>query len=460
MTQPDAPQEHRGRQTALTISLLGGALAVAFEAYGTVTAMPQAATDLGRIELYAWAFTAFIIGQVLAIVLAGRIVDRIGPVLPLAIGVGVFVVGLLGAGFAPSMLWLLIWRFVQGVGAGALNLSFMVVVAQAYGKAERAWLMTMLSFCWMLPGFVGPPLAAWVTTTFGWHWVFLGMVPALLLVMAVGAGPMLHLHRTRDAGPRPETNPVPIWAAFAAAAGAAALQFAGQVLGTTGIIAAIVGAVVLLLGLPQLMPDGFLRLARGMSSVMLTRGLASGAFFAAESFVPLLLIEMHGFTLGQAGIFLAVGSTGWTLGSVIQAWRGLRIRRDQIIHLGALSLVIGLLVTAVAAALQWHWLLVVLGFTFGGLGMGLLVSSTSLSNMQLSEPQLIGRNTSSLQVAEGLGNALITGLAGAIFASLHLATDPSGTFTPIYLMATVFAGLALVTALRIGPVRNESAGVG
>ena len=51
-------------------------------------------------------------------------------------------------------------------------------------------------------------------------------------------------------------------------------------------------------------------------------------------------------------------------------------------------------------------------------------------------------------------------MVGTIFASLHLASDPSGTFTPIYLMATVFAGLALVTALRIGPVRNESAGVG
>ncbi|MGL5248841.1 MAG: MFS transporter, partial [Brooklawnia sp.] len=148
MTQPIPTESSPRGQRALTVTLLGGALAIAFEAYGTLTAMPAAADDLGRVDLYAWAFTGFVIGQVLAIVLAGRLVDRIGPVAPLAAGVGVFIVGLLGAGFAPSMEALLVSRFVQGVGGGATNLAFMVVVAQTYGKQERAWLMSLLSLCW------------------------------------------------------------------------------------------------------------------------------------------------------------------------------------------------------------------------------------------------------------------------------------------------------------------------
>ena len=197
--------------------MVGGALAVAFEAYGTLTAMPDAAQDLGRLDLYAWAFTAFVIAQVFAIVLAGRLVDRIGPVLPLAAGVLIFALGLLGGGLSINMGMLLGFRALQGFGGGALNLAFMVVVAQAYGKAERAWMMSILSFCWMLPSFVGPPVSAWITTTWSWHWVFLGIVPLLVIVSALAWRPLLRMRLHHE--PVTAINPVPIWAAAAAACG-------------------------------------------------------------------------------------------------------------------------------------------------------------------------------------------------------------------------------------------------
>ncbi len=461
MTHPEpAPS---GAQTALTIALLGAALCTAFEAYGTVTAMPVAAEDLGRIELYAWGFTAFLIAQVLAIVLSGRLSDRKGPVVPLVGGSAIFVIGLLAAGLAPTMEVLLAGRFVQGFGAGTSNVAFMVVFAQAYDARRRAAMMSLLSFAWVLPSFLGPPLAAWLTETWSWHWVFLGVVPFLVGVLSLGARPLLELHRRW----RPHdgsTNPVPVWAAFAAAIGAALVQLAGQRLAVEidllVVVLAIAGLVVLLAGLPALMPAGFMRLSTGLPSLMATRGLAAGAFFAAESFVVLLLREQHGFSLRSAGLFLAIGSTGWALGSVVQASRWLRIRRDQIVQAGMIAIAAGLALCTVTAWLGWHWLLLAAGFTISGFGMGLAVASTSLANMQISEPHLIGRNTSSLQVSEGLGNSLITGLAGTIFASLHLRADASGTYTPIYLAATLVSLLGLATALRIGPVRNDSAGVG
>ncbi len=443
----------------LTLALAGGALAVAFEAYGTLTAMSAAARDLGRLDLYAWAFTAFVIAQVLAIVLAGRLVDRMGPVLPLANGMLVFTLGLLGAGLAPSMAWLLAARAVQGFGGGALNLAFMVVVAEAYGKRQRAWLMTVLSFCWVLPSFVGPPLSAWITIRFGWHWVFLGVVPALLVVTGLGWRPLTRLlHRPRPAHTNP--SPVPVWAAFAAAIGAALLQLAGQWLNRPGLLAGAVGLVVLVIGLPRMMPAGFVRVGRGLPALMWTRLLACGAFFAAEAFVPLLLQNEYGFSLDHAGLFLALGATGWSLGSIVQAWRGLRIRRDQIIHLGAAVIVAGIGTMAAAARLDWHWMVLAAGFTAAGTGMGLLVSSISLTNMQLSQPQSIGRNTSAVQVSEGLGNALVTGAAGAVFAGLHQRVPGESTFGVIYLLCLVSACLALLAGFRIGPVRNESAGIG
>ena len=136
------------------------------------------------------------------------------------------------------------------------------------------------------------------------------------------------------------------------------------------------------------------------------------------------------------------------------------MRRDEIVHAGAACLTLS---TAMMTACTWlvlPWPIFAAGFVILGLGMGLLVSSTSLINMQLSEARLIGRNTSSLQVGEGLGNALVTGLAGTVFAGLLDKVSTAVTFGPIYALCTVASVLALLMALRIGPVRNESSGVG
>ncbi|NLA28847.1 MAG: MFS transporter [Propionibacterium sp.] len=442
-----------------TIAMIGGALAVAFEAYGTLTAMPDAAQDLGRLDLYAWAFTAFVIAQVLAIVLAGRLVDRIGPVIPLAAGVVVFTLGLLGGGLSSNMLMLLGFRALQGFGGGALNLAFMVVVAQAYGKAERAWMMSILSFCWMLPSFVGPPVSAWITTTWSWHWVFLGIVPLLVIVSALGWRPLTSMQRVHH-DPTTSSNPVPIWAAIAAAFGAALLQLAGQRLDLIALGLAAAGLSVLLVALPRLMPPGFMRMNRGLPSVMWTRALAAGAYFAGESFIPVMLTQLYGFSLRAAGFFLALGATGWTIGSLVQAWRGLKMRRDEIVQVGAASLALSTVMMTLCTWLVLPWVYFAVAFVILGFGMGLLVSSTSLINMQLSEARLIGRNTSSLQVGEGLGNALVTGVAGTIFAGLLDQGSIALTYGPIYALCAIVSVLALLAALRIGPVRNESSGVG
>ena len=119
----------RSRRT-LTLGLLVCITAVAFEGMAVVTAMPAAAADLGDAELYAWAFSAVMIPQLFAIAATGRIVDRTGPVRPLLIGLFVFAAGVVVAALAPTMIVLLVGRFVQGLGGGAVNLCLLVVTAQ------------------------------------------------------------------------------------------------------------------------------------------------------------------------------------------------------------------------------------------------------------------------------------------------------------------------------------------
>lgn len=439
----------------LTAALLIGVLAVAFEAYGTLTAMPVASQQLGNLELYAWTATAFTIANVLSIVAAGRYADRKGPGLPLFGGMAVFIIGLLIGGLAPSMTVLLIGRFIQGFGGGAINVSLMMVIALAYHGRRRADLMGWFSFCWVLPAFVGPPIAAWITEHISWHWVFLGVVPVVAISAALAVAPLLQVLRGRqvDAG---DMQPVPLSAALIVALATAGLQLAGQRLDLIAIPTAVLAVLGLAWVFPKLMPAGFTRLGSGLPSLTAARLFVAGSFFAGENFMTLLLIERFELRLTIAGMFLILGSVGWTAGSFVQGRSFVTVGRHRLVQLGAGLLVVGNLMIAVAAFLGSELWLIALGYIVTGLGTGLVVSVVSLANMLLSAPSQLGRNTSSLQVADAIGNALTTGLAGTIFAALHGAQS-GAEFVTIYLACAIIGALAWVITRRIGELPPPSA---
>lgn len=422
--------------------------------------MPAVAADLGQMDLFAWAFSLFVIGMTLATVVGGRLADRLGPLVPASIGMAIFVLGLLAAALATSMPMLITARFAQGAGGGMLNVALMVLVAKVYDEVRRASLMTAFSFCWMMPAFIGPPVADWLTRTFSWHAVFWSVIPlplvAVLLVMRPLRAVRDHLQPQHD----PTAMPVPIWAAVTIALGLAGLQAGGQRLGLSGAVIALVGLALLLVSLPRLMAPGFFTLRAGIAAVSWVRMLQTGAFFAAEAFLPLALSQLRGLSLFRAGLTLTIGSIGWTLGSWLQSRTWFKLRRDQIIAVGALCSAIGILIVAVATFGHLWIGVYALAWIVAGLGMGLGTASGSLAVMQLSPPDKLGRNTSSLQVSESMGNAALVGLAGTIFAGLRLSHLPSTVFGTLFLLVGI-AGIAAVAASgRIGAVRNATADVG
>lgn len=442
----------------LTIGLLLCVVAIAFEAMAVVTAMPAAAADLGDLDLYAWAFTAFVLAQTFAIVAAGQFSDRVGPTIPLVVGFGVFAGGLLLAGAAWTMPILLVARFVQGLGGGTMNLAVMVLVARVFDERERAVMLTGFSGAWMVPAFVGPPVAAWITSTFSWHWVFWSVIPLLGIAGALLLKPLRRAHVPAHAEVTASTRPL-LWAALAAA-GAAALQVAGQRLELWSVAWATAGVVLLWFGLPPLLPDGFRPGGRGLDAVIVVRALTCGAFFGTQTFLTLMLVNAEGLTLGWAGAVMTVGSAGWMLGAWLQSRPWLRLRRDQIITAGALSTAVGLVGTALAGWLPGRVLgLAVAGWVLGGVGMGLSTASTSLAVMQLSGPDQIGRNTSSLQVGEALGNSVCAGLAGTLFAHGLAQGNQTLGFGSLLTAMCLLGALALWSAFRIGALANHSVSI-
>ena len=437
----------------MTAGLLLCVLAVAFENQAVLTAMPAAADDLGDLHLYAWAFTAVMIPQLVAIAVAGRWCDTAGPLRPFAVGLALFAVGVVVAALAPSMAVLLVGRTVQGLGAGAISLSLMVVTGQAYAPDVRARVMTWFSACWMLPSFLGPAIAAWLTSTLSWHWVFWAVLPFVAAGAAFLLPGLTRLPR-RDAATHDDH--VPVHAAVAVAVGVTLLQIAGQHIDLMSLAWTAAGVALLAVWLRPMMPTGFTPLAPGLSSTVVTRMVSAGSFFGVQAFIPLMLVQ-RGETLLAAGVVITVASVGWMAGSWLQSRPWLRLSRDRIIVAGAVCVLSGLGVVAFGAwlPLTGTWL-VVSGLTIAGVGMGLATASASLVVMQLSPVDALGRNTSSLQVGEMLGNSLLAGFAGTVFAALAGVAPDAAVYGWICTLLTATAALAVASALRIGHVENHS----
>lgn len=454
----EAPPQQR--HPALTVGVLTLVFSVAFQAMAVATVMPAVAEDLGQLDLFAWAFSLFVIGMSLSTVLGGRACDSFGPTLPAAIGVVLFAAGLTMAALAPSMLVLVVARFVQGLGGGVMNVALMVIVARGWDESRRAVLMTAFSFCWMLPAFVGPPVAARIAREWGWHAVFWSVIPALVIAAILCVRPLLHMRDQLRPHRDEKSSAVPIWAAVLISLGLAGLQAGGQRMDWLGLGLAVAALVAMGLSIRPLMAPGFLQLRAGIPAVSWARLLQAGSFFAAESFLPLGLVQLRGLTLFQAGLTLTIGSIGWTLGSWLQSRTWFKLRRDQIIVLGTLSNVLAMGLVSLAVWLDWSLAVIAVGWVFAGLGMGWSTASGSLAVMQLSSASQLGRNTSSLQVSESMGNALVVGLAGTLFAGLRGAHLPPTVFASVFTVTAVVALLAVLAARRIGSVRNATAGVG
>jgi MFS family permease len=443
---------------SLTIGMCMTTVAIAFEAIAVATAMPVAARDLDGLPYYAWCFSLFVIGMLFATVVTGRLSDRIGPAKPLLVGLAIFAVGLVVSGTAEHMAQLIAGRLVQGLGSGAMNTAMLVVIAQAYTARQRPRLILYISTAWVLPSFLGPPVSAWLTNTFSWHWVFIAVLPLVAVGGAMALPTVLTLIHTYEPIPQDSgaAKPAALWAAGLVAAGAAAIQLAGQRLDRWSVALLVGGLAGLVVGLPRLMPPGFLRLRRGLSAVILVRGLLPGAYFGAETFIPLMLVEQRHIRLVLAGAVLTVGAVGWTVGSWLQSRPWVRIRRDRLITYGCLSVVLGLCLVAATAAVPSLWFgLVGVAWVFAGLGMGLSISSSTLAVMTLSELAIQGRNASSLNLFDALGSGVFVGLSGTLFAALRPTGNLALTFGVLVSAMVLVAILAVASSLRIGSVRNE-----
>ncbi|MFZ0214623.1 MAG: MFS transporter [Candidatus Dormiibacterota bacterium] len=435
------------RQATIGIVLLVTLLA--FENMAVATAMPRAVASLHALAFYGWPFTANLLANLVGNVVGGRLADRRGPALPVVGGIALFAVGLVLAGSSTTMAQFVLGRAVQGAGAGLVIVAAYVLVAAAYPEHLRPKAFSAMSAAWVVPSLVGPTISGVATQYVTWRLVFFGIVPFAIVGLLLVLPTLRRLPGTETSA---EARRVPWWAAVVAGAGVACLQVAGQRLQLLSLLPLAAGLALLVVGVPRLLPRGTLRLRRGLPTVILLRGIVSGAYFAVDSAVPLTLTRLHGFTPTTAGLPLMLGSIGWSAASWWQGRQGSE-RRRQGMRIGYLLIAVASLgMASLALPTTPGWLAYPL-WIVGGAGIGAAMPVLSVLTLGLSPVAERGANSSSLQVADqGMSAITIAGQGTLVAAAAAgLLTLPMAIGT----LDLAMAALAIVGALLVARITTR-----
>src|SRR6186997_2502932 len=178
------------RRWAVTIGVMTGMFIAALEATVVGTAMPTVISSLGGLNHYSWVFSAYLVTSTVTVPVWGKLSDLYGRRLTYQAGIGVFLLGTLLSGMADSMAQLIIFRAIQGLGAGALIPLGMTIIGDTFTLKERAKMQAYFSGVWGLSSVVGPIIGGFITDQISWRWVFfvnlpIGVLAALIIGFAL-----------------------------------------------------------------------------------------------------------------------------------------------------------------------------------------------------------------------------------------------------------------------------------
>ncbi len=397
-----SPTHSRG---LVLFGLIMGLFLAAIEMTVVSTAMPKAAVELGGTDLYSWIFGAYILLVTITGTLWGRLSDMYGRRLIYLIGVAVFLLGSMLSGAAQSMLQLVIFRVVQGIGGGALLVLTFTIVGEIYHLRERSRVQGYLSSVWAVASIIGPPAGGFIADNISWRWVFYINIPFGIVAMIVVAKWLTDQKRSPNGG-------VDLPGAFLFTLSTSFLMIFlteySDLGGLTGFMLLIIAAVSMIMffkieatAKSPLIPLGLLR-DRVLFIALVGNLLFGLAFFGVVSYVPILLQWLMNLPAADSGLLLTPSILGWTVAAVIASRLITWIPLKPIVITSALFMSAGLAIIAF-----FHGVFAVAaGGLLIGAGMGSVVSPLLIVVQTMVSPGSLGVATALLSFMRTLGGSI------------------------------------------------------
>ena len=432
---------------------------IAIEATIVSTAMPQIVAQLGGLELYSWVFAAFLLTQTATTVVFGKLSDLKGRKAVILSGIAIFLAGSILCGFAWSMPSLIVFRLIQGVGAGAVQPVAMTIVGDLYSAHERGKIQGWLASVWALSAVIGPLIGGLIIQYWTWAWIFWMNLPVGLLASA-GFWFCLHEKRSEARGRIDHVSAGVFTIAIAAVmADLTALATAGRgeiALITLVAIAAVVAFVVQERRSPEPMISLELWGRRPIAAVNASSLFAGMVIIGLTTFLPVFVQGVMQRPPLVAGFALSAMVLGWPIGATLSPRIWSRVGVRPVVRAGSALIPIGALVFVFLKPGTPPFVAGI-GSVMVGFGMGLSSSASIVLIQEIVDWSERGSVTASYLFARTLGSTFGATVFGAAL-NLGLVRSGVGAVTSDELRrlleggaATANAGLrsALEASLRV-----------
>jgi len=444
------------------VAIIMAMFMAAVEATIVATSMPSIVAKLGGISLYSWVFSSYLLMQAVSIPIYGKLSDLFGRKHVFMFGVSIFLVGSVLCGFAWSMQALIAFRFIQGMGAGAVQPLAVTLIGDLYTLEERGRVQGYTASLWGIASIVGPLAGALIVQYVDWAWIFwvnipFGLVAIVLVSVYLHEGVGRKQHHIDYLG-------AALLLVTLASLMLALTHAADWGLGAFGgLLALTLVSAGLFFAQEARAPEPVMDLALWKSpliSLANAATLTSGiAMIGIITFLPTFVQGALGVNALVAGLTLSAMLLAWPLASTATGLVLVRVGTRRLSRLGGAVVFAGALVIALFAASGPP--AAAAGAALLGIGLGIL-STTFIVAIQTIVPWAQrGAATASNILMRILGNALGAALFGGVLNFLLQRNIAAGGLAGTFSIDSVqgllggdahnIAGGADAAALLSGP---------
>jgi EmrB/QacA subfamily drug resistance transporter len=423
--QPSFGELPRPRVIATLAGVMSALLLAALDQTIVGTAMPRIVAELNGFEHYAWVTTAYLLTSTAGVPIFGKLSDLFGRKLFLLGGVALFVVASALCGAAQGMTDLVLFRGVQGLGAGCTQAMVFTTIGDLFPPAQRGKLSGVFGSVFGLASVIGPTAGGFLTDGPGWRWVFLVNLPLGVISFAVLLFWFPNVRRQHARRPS-----IDFLGAIALLAGVVplllALSWGGRdyawdspaIVGLL-VFGAIMSAVFIRIearAAEPIIPLSLFRMPVVATSTI-SVALTAVAMFGTVLFIPLFIQGVIGTNATQSGavltpMMLSLVATSTIAGQVIS-----RLGRYRWMTVGGVATASAGMLLLSGMGVNTSYLTVVRNMIIVGLGLGVTMPVFTLAVQNAVDQRMMGVATSTVQFFRSMGGALGAAVFGSVLTN-------------------------------------------
>lgn len=401
------------------ISVMLAMFVGAVEATIVSTAMPAIAGELGGFSRYSWIFSAYLLMSTVTVLIYGKLADLFGRKPIFFVGLSIFLFGSILCGFATSMEMLIVFRLIQGLGAGAVMPIATTIVGDIYSTEERAKIQGYLSSVWGISAVSGPVIGGLIVQYWDWKYVFWVNVPLGILAM-IGIYFCLQEPKTERKvaidykGAALLTTSLSLILFWLVEGGQ---SFSRTSMTSLVLIILGIGLFSLFIKVERKAEDPMMPFAIWKNPVILYANLVSLTtgviLIGVSSYLPTYVTGVMEQTAMIAGFTLTAMSIGWPIASSVAGHLLIRFGTFTVSFAGGISLVVGSLMFVLMAA-ESGPLWAAFSSFFVGIGMGLTSTSFIVTIQGAVSREQRGSATAANMFMRNFGNTVGAAIFGAV----------------------------------------------